>query len=120
MTSGSGDDPAVPVSWFVIERGWRVVAADGSAVGSVEETVGDSTHDIFDGLTVRGGMFEKPRYIPAEQVARITEGCVHLKLSPGEARDLRAYEEPPPSGAIEPVGSSWWTRLLDSFRRPRA
>ena len=32
---------AEPVSWLVIERGWTVVAADGTEVGKVEEVVGD-------------------------------------------------------------------------------
>ena len=111
------DGDATPVSWFVIEPGWKVVAADGSEVGEVAETVGDSSHDIFDGLSVRSGRFAKPRYIPAEQVGTITEGVVHVKLSPDQVRHLREYDEPPPSEQVTPEGASWWTRLLDSFRR---
>jgi hypothetical protein len=41
-----------PVSWLLIERGWEVVDADGQEVGKIEEAVGDSTHDIFNGLTI--------------------------------------------------------------------
>ena len=115
----AGEDPGAPVSWFLIERGWTVVAADGSEVGTVEDTVGDSSHDIFDGLAVRVGMFEKTRYVPAEQVGTITEGRVHLKLSPQEADSLRVYDEPAEAREIVPVGASWWTRFLDSFRRRR-
>jgi hypothetical protein len=109
-----------PVSWFVIERGWKVVAADGSEVGTVDETVGDSSHDIFDGLTVRTGRLEKPRYVPAEQVGEITEGRVALTISAEAAKNLRVYDEPPPSEEILPEGGNWLTRLLDLFRRPRA
>ena len=106
-----------PVSWFLIERGWKVVAADDSDVGTVEETVGDSSRDIFDGLKIRTGLFGGSRYVAAEQVETITEGWIRLKLSAEEARDLRSYDEPAPAAQIVPVGASWWTRLLDSFRR---
>jgi hypothetical protein len=109
-----------PVSWFVIEHGWKVVSADGHEVGTVEETVGDSTHDIFDGLTIRTGRLERPRYVPAEQVGEITEGRIALLISRDEAEHLRVYDEPPVAEEILPEGASWWTRLVDSFRRPRA
>ena len=112
------DNADPPVSWFLIEKGWKVVAADGSVVGTIEETVGDSTHDIFDGVTVRTGLLDRPRYVPSEQVGKITEGTVALKLSAAEAHRLGAYAEPPPEEEILPEGASWWTRLRDSFRRP--
>jgi hypothetical protein len=114
------NDADAPVSWFLIERGWKVVAADGSEIGTVDETVGDSAHDIFDGLTVRTRMLEKPRYVPAEQIGTITEGRVELMLSADEARSLRPYEQPAAVEEIVPGRGSWWTRLLDLLRRPRA
>src|SRR5206468_9555155 len=43
---------STPVSWFLIEPGWTVEAADGSELGHVEEVTGDSNADVFDGLTV--------------------------------------------------------------------
>jgi hypothetical protein len=109
-----------PVSWLVLEKGWKVVAADGSEVGTVGETIGDSSHDIFDGITVRTGLLEKPRYVPAEQIGRITDGEIQLNLSSDQAAELKAYDEPPPTEEVLPEGGSWWTRLLDSFRRRRA
>lgn len=114
------DDADAPVAWLVIERGWKVVASDGSDIGTVEETVGDSGLDIFDGLKVRTGLLEKARYVPAEQVGTITEGRIELKLSPDEARRLRVFDEPPATETILPEGGSWLTRLLDLFRRRRA
>lgn len=113
------DDTDVPVSWFVIERGWKVAAADGTEIGTVDETVGDSARDIFDGLTVKTGLLDRPRYVPAELVERITVGRVELKLPADEARSLRPYEQPAAVESIVPGRGSWWTRLLDSFRRPR-
>lgn len=109
-----------PVSWLLIEHGWKVHAADGAEIGMIDEIVGDSTHDIFDGLTVKTGRLGRPKYVPAEQVGRITEGHVLLRLSADQTQYLRDYDQPGPSERVLPEGGSWWTRLLDAFRRPRA
>jgi hypothetical protein len=64
---------ADPVSWLLIERGWEVVDANGKRVGKVDEVLGDTEADIWDGLTVSG------EYVPAEDVAEIVEGRITLK-----------------------------------------
>jgi hypothetical protein len=104
-----------PVSWLVVERGWKVVASDGSEVGRVDELVGDTGQDIFDGLTVSSGVMGRPRYVPAERVRSITEGRVELDLGPEEAERLPAYEEPAPSERIVPE-ESLWQRIRRVFR----
>ena len=83
-----------PVSWFLIEPGWKVVDADGEQVGRIEQVVGDSSNDIFNGLAVSTGLLAKPRYVPAEQVGEITEGEVQLKL-PAEHVDRLEEHKPP-------------------------
>jgi hypothetical protein len=88
---------ADPVSWFVIERGWKVVDPDGRELGKVDEVTGDENADIFDGLAVSSGFFSKPRYIPSERVVEITDGCVRLDLSRAQVEGLPEYEEPPAS-----------------------
>jgi hypothetical protein len=93
---------ADPVSWLLIEPGWKVLAADGSEVGQVDEVAGDSNEDIFNGLAVATSAVGKPRYVPAEQVAEITEGAVRLSLSAEEAERLGEYLEPATSAQIEP------------------
>jgi hypothetical protein len=90
-----------PVSWLLIERGWKVVDRDGREVGKVEETVGDSNRDIFNGLTVASGLFAHAHYVPAERVAEIREGEIRLGLTKAEFEQLGEYEEPPPSERIE-------------------
>ena len=92
---------ADPVSWLMIEPGWKVAAADGSEVGEVDEIAGDSSLDIFDGLAIATSAFGKPRYVPAEQVGEITEGTVRLQLTREQVDRLGEYLEPATSAEIE-------------------
>ncbi|HEY5058130.1 MAG TPA: DUF2171 domain-containing protein [Gaiellaceae bacterium] len=93
---------ADPVSWLMIKTGWKVLASDGSEVGEVDEVAGDDNADIFDGLSIATSAFGKPRYVPAEQVTQITDGIVHLSLSPEQAAQLGEFLEPATTAAIEP------------------
>jgi hypothetical protein len=91
-----------PVSWFVIEPGWEVVGSDGGKIGKVDEVVGDDTEDIFNGLAIVSGLFEKARYVPSELVGEIVEGRVQLKIPAASAKTLEEHEEPPASIQILP------------------
>jgi uncharacterized protein YrrD len=93
---------ADPVSWLVVEHGWRVVAADGSALGTVHDVIGDTGKDIFNGLAVSPGLLKRPKYVPAEAVAEIAEGEVRLALSKDEFEQLGEHDEPPESAEILP------------------
>ncbi|TML42039.1 MAG: DUF2171 domain-containing protein [Actinobacteria bacterium] len=97
----TADAMADPVSWLMIETGWKVLAADGSEVGEVDEVAGDSSVDIFDGLAIATNAFGKPRYVPSEQVAEITEGTVRLSLTREQVGRLGEYREPATSAEIE-------------------
>ncbi len=90
--SGEGDIPD-PASWLVIERGWKVLSSDGSEIGSVDEVVGDTSKDIFNGLAVSTGLLEI-RYLAAEQVAEIRDGEVTAVVT--TADELPKYEGSPP------------------------
>jgi hypothetical protein len=107
-----------PVSWFVIESGWKVVDAEGEDVGSVDEVVGDSGDDIFNGLSLSTGLLGRPVYVPSEQVGRITQGRVHLKLTKEQVRHLEEYEEPPTSAEIEPDRAGALTRAEAAVEAP--
>ncbi len=85
---------ADPASWLVIERGWAVLAADGSTIGSVEETLGDPELDIFAGLAIATGLLSKPRYVSAERVREIRDGQITLDVLPSEVGQLGPYEPP--------------------------
>jgi hypothetical protein len=73
---------ADPVSWYLIEPGWKVVAADDTEIGVVEAVNADEEKDIFDGLEVAASAFRKAEYVPAEEVAEITDGVVRLRSRP--------------------------------------
>jgi hypothetical protein len=102
---------ADPVSWLLIEPGWRVETSDGSEAGRVEEVTGDSSTDIFDGLAIAFSALGEQRYVPAEQVAAITPGTVRLRLGPEEARQLAPFQEPAEQIAVEPEQASRLDRL---------
>jgi hypothetical protein len=87
---------ADPVSWMVIEQGWTVVDANGETVGRVDEVVGDENVDIFNGLKVLTGLLGAPKYVPAEQVGKIVDGCVSLRLTKQQLDELEHHLEPPP------------------------
>jgi Uncharacterized protein conserved in bacteria (DUF2171) len=91
-----------PVSWLVVEPGWRVVGSDGAEVGQVEEVIGDSGEDIFNGLSVSSGLVGKPKYVPAERVTEIVEGEIRLDLPAGEVEHLGDHEQQPPSAEFRP------------------
>jgi hypothetical protein len=93
---------ADPVSWFLIEPGWTVVDSSGKEVGSVDEIVGDSSDDIFNGLSISTSVLGKPRYVPSEQVAEIVDGQIRLRLSKDDVDGLGEYREPPTSAEILP------------------
>jgi uncharacterized protein YrrD len=79
-----------------------VLAADGKSVGTVHEVIGDTAEDIFSGLSVSPGLLKRPKYVPAESVAEITEGEIRLSISAQEFDDLGEHEDAPPSERILP------------------
>jgi hypothetical protein len=107
-----------PVSWLMIEPGWKVVDAQGDEVGSVDELVGDSSNDIFNGLSISTSLLGKPRYIPSEQVGTITPGRVHLKLAKDQIERLGEFREPPTSAEILPDGAGAVRRAEAAVEAP--
>ena len=107
-----------PVSWFLIEPGWKVVDAGGEEVGSVDEVVGDSSDDIFNGLSVSTSLLGRPRYVPSEQVGSITEGRIQLTPSKAEVEGLGEDEEPPTSAEILPDGAGFVRRTEAAVEAP--
>jgi uncharacterized protein YrrD len=86
-----------PVSWLLIEQGWKVVDPQGHELGTVHEVLGDNANDIFSGLSVPSGLLHRPRHVPAEHVTRIVEGQVEVDLDQDEFDRLAEYEPPAPA-----------------------
>jgi hypothetical protein len=107
-----------PVSWFVIEAGWKVVDAQGQEVGSVDEVVGDSSNDIFNGLSISTSLLGRPSYVPSEQVGTITPGRVHLTLTKDQIEHLGEFEEPPTTAEILPDGAGAVRRAEAAVEAP--
>jgi hypothetical protein len=74
---------ADPVSWKVVEPGWKVVDAKGDEIGKVQEVLGDQDADIFSGLAVQRGLMAR-KEIPSEVVGEIVEGQVQLTVTKDE------------------------------------
>ncbi len=91
---------ADPVSWLMVEKGWQIVGANGDKLGTVDEVLGDSDADIFNGLSVSSGLLGKVRYLPAERVREIVEGRVVVDLDQDGFERLGAHEETPPSERV--------------------
>jgi hypothetical protein len=104
-----------PVSWFLVERGWRVLDRDGEEVGTVDEVTGDQNADIFDGLSISSGVFSGPRYVPSESVGEITEGTVALTLTKDEVEALQELDEVPASLEISSEQASLTDRAAAPF-----
>jgi len=83
---------ADPRSWYVVEKGWKVRAADGTDVGTVDEVLGDETADIFDGLAVSRGLGANALYVPSEAVGEIVEGEIKLTLPGDQIDGLTPYQ----------------------------
>jgi hypothetical protein len=101
---------ADPVAWNMIESGWRVLDAEGAAIGTVHEVTGDENADIFDGLAIKQGILTKDQYVPSEHVAQIVEGEVHLSLTQPQIEALETYAEPTEEQLI-PDRSTWYQRI---------
>jgi len=102
----------------MIEAGWTVLDSKGAEIGSVDEVVGDSSDDIFNGLSVSTSLLGKPRYVPSEQVAEITEGRVRLTLSKDQVGRLGEYQEPPTTAEILPEEAGAFRRAEASVEAP--
>lgn len=102
-----------PVSWFLIEPGWKIVDAGGDEIGKVDEILGDSNADIFDGLSISSSLFPRTRYAPAELVGTIEEGSVHLTVDRAAVERLDEFKEPPVQERITSESSSAFRRMLE-------
>lgn len=95
----SGELPQRARRVWRIGRGWDVVTADGSKIGTVTEV---HRHE----LVVAGGLlFPSERRIPVATIAGVERGCVHLSVDSGLVAGAGAAEPAGPALTGEP-----WSR----------
>jgi uncharacterized protein YrrD len=68
-----------PVSWKVVERGWKVLDEQGEELGHVDEITGDAEADIFDGVEISHGVLAQTEYVPSERVVDIRQGEITIR-----------------------------------------
>jgi uncharacterized protein YrrD len=69
------------VAWSLVEPGWRVFDAAGHELGSVDEVLGDHDEDVFEGLSVLGGLGDRSHYVAADQIVSIaSDGTIVVSL----------------------------------------
>ena len=85
------DEPAI--AWIAMPYRAKVVAADGSEIGSAESLLGDEKEDIFHGIAVKHSLFGKTLEISAARVKKITAKGVVTDLSADEVAALQPYRE---------------------------
>ena len=68
--------------------------------------------------SISTSLLGKPRYVPSEQVAAITEGRVRLKLSKDEVARLGEFEEPPTTAEILPEEAGAVRRAESAVEAP--
>jgi hypothetical protein len=81
-----------PVSWLLVEPGWRVEGRGGAELGTVAEVLGDPELDIFSGVAVSTGLLSATRVVDAAAVSEIRDGLVVLDLDEDELERLERYD----------------------------
>jgi hypothetical protein len=84
------DDPGLPISYKLLERGTPIVSADGVEVGVAERAIDNVKEQIFDGIVMRAG--DRHVWVDAPEVARIYEREVVLTIDAAAAAELGDYE----------------------------
>jgi uncharacterized protein YrrD len=92
VSAHMGNDET-PIAWPALEKGTPVFGSDGEEIGKVGSVIADQQKDIFSGVTVRLGLFEGERFVPAELVDRLTTSGVHLRVGSAQAeRQLQRFD----------------------------
>lgn len=84
------DDPQI--AWTAMRYRSRVVATDGTDIGTAESLLGDEEEDIFHGIAVKTNS-DRLVEIPAAHVKKITEHRVLTDLDATGVAALENYRE---------------------------
>jgi hypothetical protein len=111
--AGAGE----PTSYLALEKGTRVLSADGEEVGKVAHVLADIEDDIFDGIVIDATWLPRGHvFADAAQVGEIRTDTVTLKL---DADACRALPQPSANPAAIETGPDDTAKddLGDKLRR---
>jgi uncharacterized protein YrrD len=82
-------DLGQPCAYAALTPGTPVYSADGERIGKVAHVLAVEDEDVFDGIVIGEHIFgEEHRFADADEVERIYEHGVVLKLGRSECADL--------------------------------
>jgi len=81
------------VAWIAMPYRAKVVAADGSEIGTAESLLGDENEDIFHGIVVKRREGGKLVEIPADLIKKITDKHVVTDVTGDQVSTLQPYRE---------------------------
>jgi uncharacterized protein YrrD len=77
-----------PISYVALEKRTPVLSSDGHEIGTVAQVLMVPAKDVFDGIVVSRGVSKRPLFADADDVDRIYERGVVLKVSARESENL--------------------------------
>jgi hypothetical protein len=86
-----------PISYIALEKGTKVVSAEGKEIGKVAHVLADWDDDIFEGIVIETGDRHRGYvFADAPHVGEIRSQAVILNLDAEQARSLPEPEPGPP------------------------
>lgn len=105
-------DLGSPISYMVLRRHTEVFSSDHHSVGRVEHVLADDREDVFDGIVISHGAGRRHVFADADDVDRIYERGVVLRL---DAQECERLPEPSANPAV--LGEDPGDRLSGKLRR---
>jgi sporulation protein YlmC with PRC-barrel domain len=109
------DDDGPAISYKLLARGTRVVTADGTEVGTVDQVLDNVRENIFDGIVMSTP--QGRRFVDAPEVERITAAAVTLSIDSEQAANLPAYQPGAPEYRANPSAGRLARLLGGGWRR---
>ncbi|MEA2348105.1 MAG: hypothetical protein QOG62_1892 [Thermoleophilaceae bacterium] len=100
-------DLGQPASYLVLDPGVEVYSSDDQLVGRVEHVLAVPEDDIFDGIVIDTSVLPGGhRFADSEEVDRIYDRGVILKVSAAEAESLPEPSQNPGVLEVDPADDS--------------
>ena len=105
-------DLGPPISYMVLRPRTEVFSSDHQSIGRVVHVLADEREDVFDGIVIAPGTGRRHVFADADDVDRIFERGVVLRLDEGACERL-----PEPSANPAVIGEDPGDRISGKLRR---